>query len=77
MYEMFDQKLPENWVDPDPTDMTWEHQKEETVGMFSLREADYRLYYNTDFTKLPSFIKKPHSASENSACRPESPGTDR
>lgn len=59
--------------DPDPTDMTWEHEKEEVIGMFSLREKDYRLYYSADFTKIPSFTKKPHSASENSACHPESP----
>ena len=27
MFEMFGKKRPENWVDPDPLDMTWEHEK--------------------------------------------------
>ena len=75
MFEMFGKKLPENWVDPDPLDMTWEHQKEEyncecwydpETGFFEACSKKHEQEYL-------DYLKTLHSASENSACHPESP----
>lgn len=52
-------ELPDRWQDPDPLDMTWEHERDEEDEVFGWAKWNQ--------------TKTDHSASENSEYCPESP----
>lgn len=65
--------------DPDPLDMTWEHENIDrlTAGFYApcfYCGKGWVLNYGSGGYFCENCIKKLRSASENSACHPESPG---